>query len=98
MDEYDALQIVRKLKATFSELSMKMDELQRKLILAKLLAETDNSTVTDENGETLIFEKKNSKKREVPRPIKNTMAVDLDKIDISRELDLIEAYNRKEKL
>ena len=98
MDEYDALRIIRKLKAHFDELSIDLEELQRKLILIKLLAETDASTVSDENGEPLIFEKNESKKREEPRPITNTMAVNLDKIDISRELALLDAYDRKEKL
>lgn len=97
MDEYDTLQIIRKLKAHFDELSIDLEELQRELIFMKLLAETDDSTVSDENGESLIFEKRKSKKREEPRPIKNTMSVDLDKIDISRELALLNAYGRKEK-
>ena len=98
MDEYDTMQIIRKLKAHFDELSIDPEELQRKLILMKLLAETDDSTVLDENGEPLIFEKGESKKCETTRPITNTMAVDLDKIDISRELALLDAYDRKENL
>lgn len=91
MDEYDTMQIIRKLKAHFDELSIDPEELQRKLILMKL-------TVLDENGEPLIFEKGESKKCETTRPITNTMAVDLDKIDISRELALLDAYDRKENL
>ena len=98
MDEYDTLRTIRKLKTHFDELSVELEEIQRELIFMKLLAETDDSTVSDENGEPLIFEKRKSKKREKTRPIANTMAVDLDRIDISRELDLLNAYGRKEKL
>lgn len=93
MDEYDTLRIIRKLKAHFDELSIDLEEFQRKLALMNLLLKTDDSTVSDENGESLIFEKRESKKR-----VANTMAVDLDRIDISRELDLLDAYDRKENL
>lgn len=91
MDEYDTLQIIRKLRKHFDALSKDLEELNRILRIREELSKTDDSTVLDENGEPLIFEKKIVQKKKRPKPTTPiTMAVDLENIDISREMEWIQ--------
>lgn len=89
MDEYDTLQIIRKLKKHFDALDL--EELNRMLRIREELSKMDDSTVLDENGESLIFEKKVAQKKKRPKPTTpTTMAIDLENIDISREMKWIQ--------
>lgn len=90
MDEYDTLQIIRKLKKHFDALSKDLEELNRMLRIRKELSKMDDSTILDETGEPLIFEKKVAQKKKRPKPM--TMAVDLENIDISREMGWIQKW------
>lgn len=91
MDEYDTLQIIRKLKKHFDALSKDLEELNRILRIREELSKMDDSTVLDENGESLIFEKKVAQKKKRPKPPKPmTMAINLENIDISREMEWIQ--------
>lgn len=94
MDEYDTLQIIRKLKKHFDALSKDSEELNRILRIREELSKMDDSTVLDENGESLIFEKEVVQKKKRPKPTTPiTMAVDLENIDISREMKWIQKRN-----
>lgn len=91
MDEYDTLQIIRRLKKHFGALLKNLEELDRILRIRKELSKMDDSTVLDENGESLIFEKEVVQKKKRPKPTTPiTMAVDLENIDISREMEWIQ--------
>ena len=91
MDEYDTLQTIRKLRKHFDALSKDLEELNRILRIREELSKTDDSTVLDENGEPLIFEKKIVPKKKHPKPPKPmTMAINLENIDISREMEWIQ--------
>lgn len=95
MDEYDTLQIVRKLKKHFDALLKDLEEMNRILRIREELSKMDDSTVLDENGESLIFEKEVVQKKKRPKPI--TMAVDLENIDISREMEWIQKWEQEKK-
>lgn len=91
MDEYDTLQIIRKLKRHSDMFLKDLEELKRMLRIREELSKIDDSTVLDENGEPLIFENKVVQKKKRPKPTTPiTMAVDLENIDISREMEWIQ--------
>lgn len=95
MDEYDSLQIVRKLKKHFDALLKDLEEINRILRIREELSKTDDSTVLNENGEPLIFEKKAVQKKKRSKPM--TMAIDLENTDISREMEWIQKLEQEKK-
>lgn len=98
MDEYDTLQIIRKLKKHFDALSKDLEELNRMLRIREELSKMDDSTVLDETREPLIFEKKDVPKKKRPKPTTpTTMAIDLKNADISREMEWIQKWEQEKK-
>lgn len=95
MDEYDTLQIIRKLKKHFDALLKDLEKINRMLRIRKELSKMDDSTILDETGEPLIFEKKAIPKKKCPKPI--TMAIDLENTDIDREMEWIQKWEQEKK-
>lgn len=95
MDEYDTLQIIRKLKKHFGILLKDLEEINRMLRIRKELSKMDDSTVLNETGEPLIFEKKAVPKKSTPIP--TTMAINLENTDISREMEWIQKWEQEKK-
>lgn len=98
MDEYDTLQIIRKLKKHFDALSKDLEELNRMLRIRKELSKIDDSTILNETGEPLIFEKKAVPKKNTPTPTTpTTMAIDLENTDVDREMEWIQKWEQEKK-